>query len=149
MIRRPRAAFILTVRIQQEHQQPAINNLRSTPALHQTGPASQDPSPIMLSLSRHIPKRGTTCQRCLIIRYFILVAIGVAMLTVIADGGLHYLGTATPMDAAIAVIAIGMIGFVVKFVIWRLEERAALNSDSAQASPQEASPPETDQTSSH
>ena len=103
----------------------------------------------MLSLSRHTPKRGTTCQRCVIIRYFILMAFAVAMFTIIADDGLVYLGSATPMHAAIAVITIGMIGFVIKLVLWRLEIRAAVSSGRAQAEQPEVSPQETDQTSSH
>jgi len=103
----------------------------------------------MLTLSRHTPKRGTTCQRCLIIRYFILMAFGVAIFTIIVDDGLQYLGSVTPMHAGIAVITVGMIGFVIKFILWRLAERAALSSDPAPVSQREASPPETDQTSSH
>ena len=42
-----------------------------------------------------------------------------------ADGGLTYLASATPMHGAIAVITVGMIGFVIKIVLWRLETRAA------------------------
>ena len=103
----------------------------------------------MLTLSRHIPKRGTTCQRCVIIRYFILVAFAVAMFTIVADGGSRYLGSATPMHAALAVITVGMIGFVVKLVLWRMDVRAAVSSGPAQAAPPEACPPESDQTSSH
>lgn len=103
----------------------------------------------MLTLSRHTPKRGTTCQRCLIIRYFILVGFALAMVLIAADGGLTYLASATPMHGAIAVITVGMIGFVIKFVLWRLETRAALSSGPEQAGQPEASPTGTDQTSSH
>jgi len=103
----------------------------------------------MLTLSRQTPKRGTTCQRCLIIRYFILVAFAVAMVLIIADDGLEYLASATPMHAAIAVITVGMIGFAIKLVLWRLEERAALSSGPEQAAPPEACPAGSDQTSSH
>ena len=103
----------------------------------------------MLSLSRHIPKRGTTCQRCLIIRYFILVAFGIALFTLIADGERHYLGSATPMHAAMAIMVVGVIGFVVKLVFWKLESSADASSGPEQAAPQAASPSETDQTSSH
>ena len=103
----------------------------------------------MLTLSRQTPKRGTTCQRCLIIRYFILMAFALAMVLIAADGGLAYLGSATPMHAAMAVITVGMIGFVIKVVLWKLEDRAPLTSGRGQAAPPEASPQGTDQTSSH
>ena len=103
----------------------------------------------MLTLSRQTPKRGTTCQRCMIIRYFILVGFAVAMLLIAADGGVAYLGSVTPMHAAIAVIIVGMTGFVIKVALWRLEERAALSSGPEQAEPPEACRTETDQTSSH
>ena len=106
-------------------------------------------SSIMLSLSRHTPKRGTTCQRCLIIRYFILVMFGLALLAVIADDGMHYLGSATPMHAALVIMAVGMAGFLAKVVMWKLQTRAAVSSDPAPASPQEASREENAQTPSH
>ena len=110
---------------------------------------TRDQFATMLSLSRQTPKRGTTCQRCLIIRYFVLVAFGIAIFTLIADSDRHYLGSATPMHAALAIMAVGVIGFVVKVAIWKLENRQGINSDPEQASPQEASRTGTGQTSTH
>ena len=103
----------------------------------------------MLSLSRHTPKRGTTCQRCLIIRYFILVTFAIAIFTVIIDDNMSYLGAATPMHAALAIIGVGLVGFVVKLVVWRMEEGAKLSSGHEQDAPQAACREETGQTSSH
>lgn len=110
---------------------------------------TRDQFATMLSLSRQTPKRGTTCQRCQIIRYFVLVAFGIAIFTLIADSDRHYLGSATPMHAALAIMAVGVIGFVVKVAIWKLENRQGINSDPEQASPQEASRTGTGQTSTH
>ena len=52
------------------------------------------------------------------------------------------------MHAALAVIAIGMAGFVVKLLAWRREQAETVSSGREQAAQQEACSAETDQTSS-
>lgn len=103
----------------------------------------------MLTLSRQTPQRGGTCQRCMVIRYFVLIILGIAIFTLIVDDGMRYLGSFTPMDAALAITAIGMTGFVIKLVSWKLSERATLSGDPAQSEPPEAGSDETVHKSSH
>ena len=102
----------------------------------------------MLTLSRQTPKRGSTCQTCTVVRIFVIAAILVAAFTIVADDKMHILSSVTPMHAALAILAIGMTGFVVKLLFWRVEQAANVSSGHEQDEPQEACLGETDQTSS-
>ena len=102
----------------------------------------------MLTLSKQTPKRGSTCQTCMVVRMFVIAAILVAAFTIVADDKLHILASVTPMHAALAIIAVGMAGFVVKLMVWRREQADEVSSGHEQAAPQEACSEENDQTSS-
>ena len=103
----------------------------------------------MLTLSKQTPKRGSICQTCMVVRMFVIAAIMVAAFTIVADDKLHILASVTPMHAALAIIAIGITGFAVKLLLWRLEQAANVSSGHEPSEPQEACSGETDQTSSH
>ena len=102
----------------------------------------------MLSLSKQTPKRGSTCQTCIVVRLFVIAAIVVSAFITIADEKIYILGSVTPMHAALAIIAIGITGFVVKLLIRRREQAENLSPGHEQAAPQEACSAESDQTSS-
>ena len=102
----------------------------------------------MLTLSKQTPKRGSTSQTCMVVRMFVIAAILVAAFTIVADDKLHILASVTPMHAALAIIAVGMAGFVVKLMVWRREQADVISSGHEQAAPQEACSEENDQTSS-
>ena len=102
----------------------------------------------MLTLSRQTPKRGSTCQTCTVVRMFVIAAILVAAFTIVADDKMHILSSVTPMHAALAIIAIGITGFLVKLLLWRLKLAANVSSGHEPDEPQEAYLGETDQTSS-
>ncbi len=102
----------------------------------------------MLTLSKQTPKRGSTCQTCMVVRMFVIAAILVAAFITVADDRMHILASVTPMHAALAVIAIGLTGFVVKLLAWRREQAETVSSGREQAAQQEACSAETDQTSS-
>ena len=102
----------------------------------------------MLTLSKQTPKRGSTCQTCMVVRMFVIAAILVAAFIIVADDRMHILASVTPMHAALAVIAIGLTGFVVKLLAWRREQADTVSSGCEQAAQQEACSAETDQTSS-
>lgn len=103
----------------------------------------------MLTLSRQTPKRGATCQRCMVIRYFVLIILGIAIFTLIVDDGMHYLGRFTPMHAATAIMVAGVLGFLIKLMMWRMSGRETVSADHAQSVPQEACSDENDHSSSH
>ena len=102
----------------------------------------------MLTLAKQTPKRGSTCQTCMVVRMFVIAAILVAAFIIVADDRMHILASVTPMHAALAVIAIGLTGFVVKLLAWRREQAETVSSGREQAAQQEACSAETDQTSS-
>ena len=102
----------------------------------------------MLTLSKQTPKRGSTCQTCMVVRTFVIAAILVAAFTIVADDKMHILSSVTPMHAGLAIIAIGITGFLVKLLLWRLEQEANVSSGREPDEPQEAYLGETDQTSS-
>ena len=102
----------------------------------------------MLTLSKQTPKRGSTCQTCMVVRMFVIAAILVAAFIIVADDRMLILASVTPMHAALAVIAIGLTGFVVKLLAWRREQAETVSSGREQAAQQEACSAETDQTSS-
>jgi len=102
----------------------------------------------MLTLSKQTPKRGSTCQTCMVVRTFVIAAILVAAFTIVADDKMHILSSVTPMHAALAIIAIGLTGFAVKLLLWRLEQEANISSGREPDEPQEAYLGETDQKSS-
>ena len=82
----------------------------------------------MLTLSKQTPKRGSTCQTCMVVRMFVIAAILVAAFIIVADDRMHILASVTPMHAALAVIAIGLTGFVVKLLAWRREQAVTVLS---------------------
>nr|AAY87228.1 unknown [uncultured bacterium BAC17H8] len=88
----------------------------------------------LLTLSRQTPKRGTTCHRCQVIRFFVVSAIGLAIFALVADDKLHYLQAVTPMRAALAIWAVGIGGLAIKIILWKLETRQ-VNSDPGQGEP--------------
>ena len=101
----------------------------------------------MLTLSKQTPKRGSICQTCMVVRMFVIAAIVLASFTIVADDRMHILASITPMHAAFAIIAVGMVGFVVKLFIWRREQAENVSSGREQAAQKEACSAETGQTS--
>ena len=84
----------------------------------------------------------------MVVRMFLIVAILVAAFIIIADDRMHILASVTPMHAALAIIAIGTAGFVVKLLFWWQNQAQNVSSGHEQAAPQEACSEENDQTSS-
>ena len=78
----------------------------------------------------------------------LLAAILVAAFITVADDKMHILASVTPMHAALAIIAIGMAGFVLKLLFWWQKQAQKVSSGHEQAAPQEACSEENDQTSS-
>ena len=49
----------------------------------------------MLTLSKQTPKRGSTCQTCMVVRTFVIMAILVAAFTIVADDRMQILASVT------------------------------------------------------
>jgi len=86
----------------------------------------------MITLSRTRPSRYTGCQRCRIIRLFMLTVFMMVILGLLATDKMQYLQFITAEGAALAIWVIGGAGFIVKLFLWRRERRHA-SSDHEQA----------------
>ena len=57
-----------------------------------------------------------TCQNCRVIRIFLLSVLFILLLGVIKSDKLHYLQIVTPMNAALTIITLGCLMFIIKLI---------------------------------
>ena len=57
-----------------------------------------------------------TCQNCRVIRIFLLSVLFILLLGVIKSYKLHYLQIITPMNAALTIIILGCLMFIIKLI---------------------------------
>ena len=57
-----------------------------------------------------------TCQNCRVIRIFLLIVLFILLLGVIKSDKLHYLQIVTPMNAAVTIISLGCLMFIIKLI---------------------------------
>lgn len=81
----------------------------------------------MITLSRTRPSRYTGCQRCRVIRLFMLTVFMLVVLGLLASDKMEYLQFISAERAALAIWVVGGVGFVIKLVLWRMEKRRAAN----------------------
>ena len=62
------------------------------------------------------------CQNCRIIRFFLLSVLLIVLLGFIKNDKLHYLQIVTPQNAAIVIISLGLIMFLIKLGKYFLEK---------------------------
>ena len=82
----------------------------------------------MVTLFRNRPTRGSTCQQCQVIRAFMGCAFMLVVLALVATEKLHYLKYVSADYIAWAMMAGGVMMFIVKYVLWRKELRLQANS---------------------
>ena len=73
----------------------------------------------MLTLSKTRPQRGSVCQRCQVIRLFLVVAVGLAVFAIVTDDALQSLDSVTPIWPAIGICLLGFLGFAIKVIAWK------------------------------
>ena len=71
-----------------------------------------------ITKQRQAPK----CQNCRIIRFFLLSVLLIALLGFIKNDKLHYLKIVTPQNAAIVIISLGLIMFLIKLTKYFFEK---------------------------
>ena len=64
-------------------------------------------------------KKGP-CHRCRIIRSFILFTMMLVILAVVAGDQFSQIHFLTPTWFATAIVVIGLVGFIVKLISWKL-----------------------------
>ena len=87
----------------------------------------------MITLTRNRPARGSTCQRCRIIRSFIAFAIMLGIFALVVDDSARFLQAVTPERAASAIWMAGGVLFLVKLGAWLRGRRTSVSADHAPA----------------
>ena len=91
----------------------------------------------MISNYRQRPQRGSVCRQCQVVRIFIIGAVCATVFAIVADEQRHYLQMITPMCAALAICAAGIVGFIFKLIAWKLQTSSdTLTDDHEQVAPQ-------------
>ena len=75
-----------------------------------------------ISKGSHENKEQRKCQNCMIIRIFLLSVLFIVLLGLIKSDKLHHLQVVTPTNAAIFIIVLGIIMFLVKLTKYLLEK---------------------------
>ena len=73
--------------------------------------------------------KALPCERCRIIRSFIMFVFMLVLLAVVAGDKLTYLNFLDGKFFATLIMVVGVIGFVVKLVYWRFSNQADTKTD--------------------
>ena len=68
-------------------------------------------------------KKVYKCKNCQIIRIFLLSVVFIVLLALIQNDKLHYLNFVTPFNAALLIISLGLLMFVIKLTKFILEKK--------------------------
>ena len=63
------------------------------------------------------------CKNCQIIRIFLLSVVFIIIIALIQSDKLHYLNFVTPFNAAIFIISLGLVMFVIKLTKYFIEKK--------------------------
>ena len=63
------------------------------------------------------------CRTCMIIRMFMLAMLVLVIVGLLAREQMSYLSFITTWNVAIAIMIFGVLSFIVKFILWKLEEK--------------------------
>ena len=68
-------------------------------------------------------KNHYKCRNCYIIRLFLLAVVFIILFALIQNNNLHYLNFVTPTNAAILIMILGIVMFLVKLAKYFLENK--------------------------
>ena len=63
------------------------------------------------------------CRNCYIIRFFLLAVIFIIIFALVQSDNLKYLNFVTPINAAISILVLGMLLFIIKLTKYLLEKK--------------------------
>ncbi len=69
---------------------------------------------------QRIAVKREPCRRCLIIRMFLMMVVGVICLGILGGDSLRHFGGLTPSFFGWAFAALGVGFFILRFVLWRM-----------------------------
>tara|TARA_Y100000991_G_C21748712_1_gene253711 strand:+ start:192 stop:446 length:255 start_codon:yes stop_codon:yes gene_type:complete len=68
-------------------------------------------------------KKPYKCRNCYIIRLFILAVVFIVLFALVQNDNLHYVNFVTPSNAAIFIIFLGVIMFLIKVTKYFFEKK--------------------------
>ena len=84
---------------------------------------------VSLMLQTRTDVKAVPCERCRIIRSFIIFVIMLVLLALVAGDKLAYLEFLNAEFFATAIMVVGAFGFIVKLVYWKFSNRSDRERD--------------------
>ena len=63
------------------------------------------------------------CRTCIVIRMFVLAMLVLVIVGLLAREQMSYLSFITTWNVAIAILIFGILSFIIKFILWKLEDK--------------------------
>ena len=63
------------------------------------------------------------CRTCMVVRMFVLAMLVLVIVGLLAREQMSYLSFITTWNVAIAIMIFGVLSFIIKFILWKLEEK--------------------------
>ena len=67
------------------------------------------------------------CRTCMVIRIFIIAMLVLVIVGLLAREQMSYLSFISTWNVAIAIMIFGILSFIIKFILWKLEEKKQTN----------------------
>ena len=67
------------------------------------------------------------CRTCMLIRIFIIAMLVLVIVGLLAREQMSYLSFISTWNVAIAIMIFGILSFIIKFILWKLEEKKQIN----------------------
>ena len=67
------------------------------------------------------------CRTCMVIRIFIIAMLVLVIVGLLAREQMSYLSFISTWNVAIAIMIFGILSFIIKFILWKLEEKKQIN----------------------
>ena len=76
------------------------------------------------SVSNNLKK---VCRTCMVIRIFVIAMLVLVIVGLLAREKMSYLSFISTWNVAIAIMIFGILSFIIKFILWKLEEKKQIN----------------------
>ena len=67
------------------------------------------------------------CRTCMVIRIFVLAMLVLVIVGLLAREQMSYLSFISTWNIAIAIMIFGILSFIIKFILWKLEGKKQTN----------------------
>ena len=67
------------------------------------------------------------CRTCMVIRIFVLAMLVLVIVGLLAREQMSYLSFISTWNVAIAIMIFGILSFIIKFILWKIEEKKQIN----------------------